>query len=65
MNVRHGKYRELYSMPPSSVRHILESGFFGVLKNRDREGRVIGFMRIRKIWTLKIILKTYECIAVL
>jgi hypothetical protein len=49
MNARHGKYRELYSMPPSSVRHVLESGFFGVLKNRDPQGRLIGFMRIPKL----------------
>jgi len=49
MAAKHGKYREIFDMPPESVRHIIESGFFGALKHRDEKGRVICFMRIPKL----------------
>jgi len=46
---RHVKHVKIYRMKPRSVRHVLESGFIGVLKNRDSLGRVIGFVRCPKL----------------
>jgi hypothetical protein len=65
MNAKHGKYKDVYDMPPESVRHVIESGFFGVLKHKDSKGRMIGFMRIRnkslinKILLYKVLINSF------
>ncbi|OXA60298.1 Clavesin-1 [Folsomia candida] len=53
---KHVKQTKIFRMKPHSVRHVLESGFIGLLKNRDHLGRVIGFVRCTKLD-----LKTMEC----
>jgi len=49
MAVKHGKFKQIFDLPSESVRHVLESGFFGTLKHRDEHGRRIAFMRIAKL----------------
>jgi len=49
MAAKHDKYKPIFDMPVSSVRHIIESGFFGVLKHRDAEGRIVCFLRISNL----------------
>jgi len=42
------KHRDIYEIQPDSVRHVLESGFIGMLRHPDHLGRPIGFMRFGK-----------------